>query len=249
MSKHENEAEEKARLDKITRRVEALLTQAEDPGVTPEEAQAFLAKAEELMLKYSITEAQGRRAGEKPGIEALRVPFEAPAYLFRHLGVWGVGAVVEAIGLCGFAYRKFHRGGGEFVLYGTKADTEHTAKVIRSLVRQARYGLTLWKAEDATYDQLRAVSQSWATQAAQNYVYGFARGAARRITETRLAVTEETHGAELVLVHRAAEIKEAMEDVGTSRSQSPKPSLGFRAGVRDGQSAVLGNEVSVNIGA
>lgn len=249
MTKHENEAEEKARLDKITRRVEALLTQAEDSGVTPEEAQAFLAKAEELMLKYSITEAQGRRAGEKPGIEALRVPFEAPAYLFRHLGVWGVGAVVEAIGLCGFAYRKFHRGGGEFVLYGTKADTEHTAKVIRSLVRQARYGLTLWKAEDATYDQLRAVSQSWATQAAQNYVYGFARGAARRITETRLAVTEETHGAELVLVHRAAEIKEAMEDVGTSRSQSPKPSLGFRAGVRDGQSAVLGNEVSVNIGA
>lgn len=244
MTKHENEAEEKARLDKITRRVEALLTQAEDPGVTPEEAQAFLAKAEELMLKYSITEAQGRRAGEKPGIEALRVPFEAPAYLFRHLGIWGVGAVVEAIGLCGFAYRKVHRGGGEFVIYGTKTDTEHTAKVIRSLVRQARHGLTLWKAEDGTYDELRGVSQSWATQAAQNYVYGFARGAARRITGTRLAVTEETHGAELVLVHRAAEIKEAMEDVKSSRASAPKTSLGFRAGVRDGQSAILGNEVA-----
>lgn len=88
------------------------------------------------------------------------------------------------------------------------------------------------------------MSQSWATQAAQNYVYGFARGAARRITETRLAVTEETHGAELVLVHRAAEIKEAMEDVNTSRSEAPSTSLGFRAGVRDGQSAVLGNEVA-----
>ena len=40
---------------------------------------------EEQRWQYAPSQSfiQGRRAGEKPGTEALRVPFEAPAYLFR----------------------------------------------------------------------------------------------------------------------------------------------------------------------
>jgi hypothetical protein len=45
------------KLEAMLRKVRALLTQAEDPGATPQEAQIFRNKAEALMLRYRIDEA------------------------------------------------------------------------------------------------------------------------------------------------------------------------------------------------
>lgn len=47
------------------RRIRALLAQAEDPAATPAEAEAFSAKAHELMVRYSIDHAMV--AASKPG--------------------------------------------------------------------------------------------------------------------------------------------------------------------------------------
>src|SRR5579884_3515616 len=38
----------------VAEKVRKLLTQAEDPGATPEEAKTFTAKAQQLMTKYAI---------------------------------------------------------------------------------------------------------------------------------------------------------------------------------------------------
>jgi len=44
-------------LDKMLRKVQALLAKADDPAVTPEESQSFRAGAEALMVKYRIEES------------------------------------------------------------------------------------------------------------------------------------------------------------------------------------------------
>lgn len=63
--------------DDILRKVRALLTQAEDPGCTPEEAKTFSAAAQRLIAKYAIEEALLRgdaTSGRgEPGITVIRI--------------------------------------------------------------------------------------------------------------------------------------------------------------------------------
>ena len=61
-------------------KVRALLAQAEDPGTTPEEAQSFSAKAQELMEKYAFSVIELELAGQRERDEIVHVDIfvEAP---------------------------------------------------------------------------------------------------------------------------------------------------------------------------
>jgi len=50
--------------EKIISKIQALLTKAEDKGSTPEESEAFYAKAQALMTKYAIDQELLRQAGK-----------------------------------------------------------------------------------------------------------------------------------------------------------------------------------------
>jgi uncharacterized protein DUF2786 len=77
----------------VADKVRKLLTQAEDPAATPEEAQTFTMKAQQLMSKYSIDQAMVLDTG-KTGVITAR-GWEVPGpYANRKVGL--VSAVARA---------------------------------------------------------------------------------------------------------------------------------------------------------
>lgn len=74
-------------------KITALLTKAEDKGCTPEESEAFYAKAQELMTKWAIDEqllkASGKKIDEKIVTVRVTVPstyFSSLIWLWIHVG-------------------------------------------------------------------------------------------------------------------------------------------------------------------
>ena len=234
--------------EKITNRVSALLTKANDPACTEEEALAYMAKVEELMARYEISlddlEKKGKVEREEIGSSYFKFP-EAKCF-WRSLGVLGAFRVSEALGLCGFA----HSSRGQYIfLYGTPENRENTQAVLETVFRRARAALKTYRATDADLAFLKAVfgpdsTEYWNAQ--YSYLAGFCEGYADRIRHSRRKVVREVTGADLVLVSRKAEIDRFMEDDGVGKSRSSRIANGsaFREGKRDGYSADQGNVVT-----
>ena len=240
------EAENEDRRTKVTRRVEALLAKAEST-TSVEEAELFFAKAEELMLKYSIHRAQMNADPQeaiKVSIISIRVPFTGAAqHFWKSLGCFGTNRVVHAMGLVQMAAaQQTHT----VHLYGTADDCFYTEKVLLSLWRQANVHFKLWKSTDSDYRGVVGWGDKKLIFDSQNsYMLGFCAGFAARIEEARTAVLNETPGAELVLASQAVEISRRIQaSTHPSRMQNLRAGItGYEQGYDDGHSAVIGNEV------
>lgn len=234
-------------MSNLETKIAGLLAKAE--GTTnPHEAEAFMAKAEELMLKHGIERAmvEARKPGQRRAeIVTVRV------YIKNGHGYAAAMAAI-AHGLApSFSVRSLQTNqsdGGRIVWFiGHKGDVEQAERLLASLLEQSRsQALHWWKTEGKA-------GQPWATDndaylARREFIYAFAGGVRTRLEETRSRVVEET-GSALVLVDRAQAVDNWVEEnmtVGKAR-KSTRVSGGFAArvaGKEAGRQAVTSKELA-----
>jgi hypothetical protein len=113
----------------VAEKVRKLLTQAEDPAVTPEEAQAFTMKAQQLMTKYSIELAMVSDAAHADDLVETGWTIESP-YATHTVNL--VSAVARAND-CRAIYSDLPGGRKHIEVVGYPADVDWVQTLSRSL--------------------------------------------------------------------------------------------------------------------
>ncbi|MEV4640709.1 DUF2786 domain-containing protein [Actinoplanes sp. NPDC049548] len=174
--------------DPLLARVRKLLAKAEDPACTPPEAEAFMAKATELIAKYGIDQAL--LAGADPALDPVgdRVLTVEPPYSRDKAAL--LGAVAIAL-RCKVVHLD-RSGTARVHLFGHAADLERVELLFTSLLIQAAHGLAAVPVPG--YDHPAAFRRSW--------LAGFTEAIRTRLTAAEREAAASAPGAELVLVDR-----------------------------------------------
>jgi hypothetical protein len=222
----------------LLERVRKLLTKAEAQGVTPAEAEAFTAKAAELMARYGIDRAL--LAAQQPGADH-------PAD--RKVDVDNPWARIQAHLLCGLASAMrcqcvlLPRGGpgSRIHIFGFESDIERTEVLYTSLLVQMQLGLAAVPVPDWTRSP-RAWRRSW--------LLGFVSAVVGRVraAEQRAATHADDErdgarpGTELVLAGRAKIVQHRIDDAypSTRKTRMTYSGSGYGDGYAKGQQADLG---------
>jgi len=224
--------------DPLLARVRKLLAKAEDPGVTPAEAQALTGKAAELMAKYGIDRAL---------LAAERPETDRPAD--RVIDVDNPWARVQAHLLCGLASALrcqciilSRTGPGSRIhMFGFASDLERTDVLYTSLLVQMWQGLAAAQMP-AWSRNPRAWRRSWLlgfAAAVVSRVRAAEHEAAARATATSAGFGDRTA---LVLADRSQVIRRTVEQAYpvTRTSRVSYSGSGYGAGYRQGQRADIG---------
>lgn len=198
-------------------KVRALLAKAEGTN-NPHEAEAFFAKASELMAKHRIDEARVReRMGTKESMDRVRYPLHTHSYQRASLALLNAVAkhygVILLIGATGNTKNP--------TLFGHASDVEATVMMFRSLVIQ----------RDRACFNTRIPYGENTTRFRNSFCYGFAGSVHERLTELRerqkeAAVTASDSTA-LAVLDRESIVRRALGQTRTA-------SLGGGASSRNG---------------
>lgn len=221
---HENWHDDDA-ARRAVRRVRALLAKAEST-LSPAEAEALTAKAEELMLAYQIS--RGALLAEAE-IHVMTRRFEGSL----HVG-WRRCLMSAADGIPG-TFSLYDSSRGQSSVRVWAEDIQMVETLLSSLMVQAATGLAVWWLDELDKRD-RAVTRKC------NYLWGFGRGVADRFALRRSALPE-TSSAALVLVDASRRVREHVEGmvrVTAGRRPQSSTAAGYAAGRRDGQSADTG---------
>lgn len=211
--------------EKILNRVRALLTQAEDKAVTPQEAEAFSRKAEELIAKYSVDIAllEAKTDKGKPGQRKIKVanPYAKPKVV-----------LLNGITLAHSCKAIWHSSQGYVTVVGYESDLEVVEMLYASLLLQATNASL--KAETPVWENTRSFRTS--------FWYGFASRASHRLEEMkakaeREAVENSTAGTALVLRDRQADVDQAFREAFPSTRKASGGRVGSGSGFGAGRSA------------
>ena len=221
--------------DPWLRRVQALLAKAESTEY-PSEAEALLAKAQELMTRHAIDEAMLAATSGRPDVidsEAVLVPVpyaSAKASLLARVALANGCRCVRTGGT---------RGPIRCVLVGFRGDLARTATMFGALSTQAvRFML-----------QTAVPDREGARRFRHAFLLGFARRIGERLLEAQATAVADAQaqdgrvGLALVLVDRQAQVDRAFEAQfpGTTTSYRRSSSyLGARAGAAAADRANLG---------
>jgi len=210
-------------------RVRKLLAKAEDPACTPAEAEAFTAKATELIAKYGVDQAL--LAGADPALDPVgdRVVTIGPPYSRDKAGL--LGAVAVAL-RCRVVYLE-RRGTARIHLFGHGADLERVELLFTSLLVQAAHGLAA--TEVPNFDHPAAFRRSW--------LVGFTEAIRARLTVAERAAAADAPGAELILVDRTELVDRRRDETYPNLTRLGPRRLagtGRRQGYAAGRTADLG---------
>jgi hypothetical protein len=218
-------------------RVRKLLAKAEAAGVTPPEAEAFTAKAAELMARYGIDRAR---------LAASRPDTDRPAS--RVIDIGNPWAQVRAHLLAGLAgamrcqcvLLPADRPGARVHVFGYASDLERADILYTSLLLQMARGLAA-AAVPAGVRSPRAWRRSW--------LLGFVSAVITRVrsAEDRAAAVADGDGqpgpsTALVLADRALVVRRELAEAYpvTRRSRVTYSGRGYGAGYAQGQRADIG---------
>jgi hypothetical protein len=223
--------------DRLLDRVRKLLAKAEAVGVTPEEAQAFTAKAAELMAKYGIDRAL---------LAARRPETDKPDS--RLVDIYNPWGRVRAHLLCGLAsvlrcqpiLVTAADGTLRVHIFGYASDIERTDLLYTSVLIQMWHGLV------AAEVPVRAASvRAWR----RSWLLGFAAAVTARVqaaeqrAERSAAVTADgPQDAALVLADRSLVIRRnvAAAYPHTRTARTTYTGSGYGAGYAEGKRADIG---------
>jgi hypothetical protein len=224
--------------DRLLDRVRKLLAKAEADGVTTEEAQAFTAKAAELMAKYGIDRAL---------LAAARPETDKPDN--RIVEIYNPWARVQAHLLCGLAAALrcqcilLPAGAGQRVhMFGYASDIERTDVLYTSVLIQMWHGL-IAAPVPAWSDSPRAWRRSW--------LLGYAAAVTARVRAAEQgaerAAAEAPGGgsskAALVLADRSLVIRQNVAHAYpvTRAARVTYTGNGYGAGYAQGKRADIGS--------
>ena len=228
--------------EKIVNRIEALLRKAESTH-SDEEREMLSAKAEELMIKYSIDQAMlDPDRNTEDQIISVQIYIRG-IYQMAHMA--SALGVVKAMGARG--YYMDHRHLDKTVVV-TVIDFESTIglvqRMVDSLLAQSMMSMGFWWAANKNEWPAKA-----GYMARRSYLEGFGRGVADRIRRERqeaVAEMSETPGGELVLA-RGRKLDDAVAPLGLVNKRSRHRSAydARTAGFVDGQRADINRKASV----
>ena len=219
-------------------RVRKLLAKAEAEGVTPPEAEAFTAKAAELMARYGIDRARlaaTRPDTDRPGSRIIDIS-NPWAQVRAHLLAGLAGAM-----RCQCVLLSTGRPGARIHIFGYASDLERVDIVYTSLLLQMAHGLTA-TAVPVGVRSPRAWRRSW--------LLGFVTAVITRVrsAEDRAAANAEGEtrsgpSTALVLADRAVVIRRQLEQEYpvTRRTRITYSGRGYSDGYAQGQRADIGN--------
>lgn len=219
-------------------KIAALLAKAEST-THPAEAEAFMAKAEELMLRHGIERANlaAKRPGQKrEDIVTVRITIRN-----GHGYAAAMASIAHGIAPS-FSVRSLqtilHDSGRVVWFVGHESDVEKARALTESLITQSRaQALAWWKTEGKA--NFPFYSDNEAYLARREFIFAFARGAGDRLSETRNRVVGESEaGTALVLVDRAQAVDNWIDEnmeVGKGRRTTRR--VGSREAARAGNAA------------
>ncbi|MEV1288423.1 DUF2786 domain-containing protein [Micromonospora sp. NPDC049679] len=219
--------------DVILAKVRKLLAKAEDPACTVAEAEAFTAKAAELIAKYGVDRAL--LAARDPATDPVgdRVIELLPPYALDKAGL--LAAVADAL-RCRSVRRRDTRG-FTMHLFGFASDLERVELLFTSLLVQAAYGLAATPVPP--HQHPAAFRRSW--------LAGFAAAVAVRLRQAESAAATESaaagHSVALVLADRSGHVERRIAEVYPRlRTAGPRrlAGSGMSQGAAAGRRADLG---------
>ncbi|MFC9736693.1 DUF2786 domain-containing protein [Streptomyces noursei] len=181
-------------------KIRALLAKAEDPASPSAEAEAFFAKAAELMAKYGIERAMladSDPAVDRPGDRVIVVEGA-----YANDRIYLLGYVAEALNCHGITKDK-SRGRTEVHLFGYESDLDRVELLFTSLLLQMFNGMR--KGRPAFGEKLITYRKSW--------IAGFILHIDERLREIEARTRREApaaasgRSAELVVADRKAVVK------------------------------------------
>jgi hypothetical protein len=219
---------------RIVRRIQALLDKAASTSY-PAEAEALLAKAQELMTRHAIDEAALGPSDPRHGHVIARQHTVDSPYASAKTAL--LGAVLRANG-CRLVYHG-GRGARQCTMVGHQSDLDHAVALYEVLLIQADRAM------------LRARRPEW--EGVRSFRHAFLLGFATRIGE-RLRAAAEHAGEQasdcrggstaLVLADRRTRVDEELHrlfpHLGTARRRSASSGLGAMSGREAAERAALG---------
>lgn len=246
---------------KYAERISKLLNQAENPAATPEEADAFMQKAAQLMVEYAIDEAMIAQ------VRGLSID-ELVQDQFTYTGIYRNGTQQLGAAVAMHFGLKVVMGHDSYSkpivkplhLAGFRSDVERARLLDTSLQLQCVSAMRQWQ---------QTVDFSWmdkglAFRTRRDFVFGFAEGVSTKLAMAKREAVREAklHEAErsgadaadaaksvdLVLVSRNDRVNEFYDTVWGGRTRKVNHRFaGGGAGAR-GQGRVAGQNANTNTG-
>jgi hypothetical protein len=231
--------------DSMITRIQALLAQAENPGATDAEAEAFTEKATLLMARYSIDKAIVKAAERKAApedAESIQVDLSEVTYSHRKASLISAiasvyGCKVVQYSMPGYRAKQL----SHVVIVGFRSDLTLTTTLYNSLVVQAEQAQARQAKNAPPYENMRTWRTAW--------WHGFTTRISRRLYATQEQAKKETPkvtgqpGTELILRDRivavTAKYQEMFPNVRTVRS-TYRRSAGYGEGRTAADNASLG---------
>jgi len=221
----------------LLERVRKLLAKAEAEGVTPAEAEAFTAKAAELMARYGIDRALLAAAHpqtDRPGNRMIGVPNPWAQVKAQLLG--GLATALR----CACVQVPITQPGVRVHIFGYACDLERAEILYTSLLVQMAHGLAAAEVP-ATVRSVRAWRRSWLL-GYTSAVVARVRAAEQRAAETTAPGAADGPSTAVVLADRALVIRRECERVYplTRKLRVTYTGIGYRDGYTEGQRADVG---------
>jgi hypothetical protein len=229
-------------------RVRAILAKAEDPAASPEESQAYFAKAAELMSKYGIERAMIAESLPETDKPTDRVVIESGSYLLDRVNL--LMSIVEALGGRSVRWRVYDPQSGKYVqrvkMYGYESVLDRAEMLYTSLLLQAFNGMK--KGRPVPGESTTAYRKTWLS--------GFRSAVTQRLGVAERAAVEEADRqlggkAELVLAKREDTVRAMFKAAHPKLRTAPKRRLtgsGWHEGTKAGERADLGTNTRVGSG-
>ncbi|MGW1836949.1 DUF2786 domain-containing protein [Streptomyces sp. NPDC002067] len=221
-------------------KVRAILAKAEDPAASPEESQAYFAKAADLMSKYGIERAMIAESLPETDKPTKRVVIESGSYLLDRVNL--LMSVVEALGGQSVRWRVYDWRSGKYgqkvEMHGYESVLDRAEMLYTSLLLQAFNGMK--KGRPLPGESTTAYRKTWLT--------GFRFAVTERLGVAERAAVDEADRqlggkAELVLAKREDTIRTIFKAAHPKIRTAPKRRLtgsGWHEGVTAGERADLG---------
>lgn len=216
--------------DRRLAKVRKLLAQAEDPASTPAEAEAFTAKAAQLITEWGLDEALVQAREHVRLVAGDRVLRMEGSYQKDKAGL--LHGVARGLGLRAVNRARTGPGNGglEVHLFGMEGDLNRCELLFTSLLVQAAQQVAVARPA-YSYESVAAYRRSW--------FEGFRQAIETRLTQAREAAVAQTGpGTDLVLADRSALVDQRVTEVyprlitAKRRLQGSGRAHGYRAGER-----------------
>lgn len=203
--------------EKFEERITALLAKANDPAATPEEAETYSKKAEELMVKWGISDAMldaKRRGQRKAGEKIIEKRVRLHGSFVRAEVALGFAAG-RGLGNVRVLKSNGNRSEGTMVQYvwfiGYESDVARAITLFESLQLQAVSARQHWW---RTFDEKSRMTNNEQYLAKRQFISSFAWTVEQRLTAMRTTAVEEASqdkSTALVLVDRTAKVDEFID--------------------------------------